>query len=185
MKVFFREGRFNATTQDIADAAGINRTLIHYYFRSKELLLLTAFEKTQEVYNKKTDAILLSDLPFKEKTERFIDDFLKKLEDYPYLEPFWSSEIMYQQMGKESLLPVPENPPPPLLKYIKEVEAEMQKGTIKNNKPIHFLMNLFSLMVHPILMKPLQKNLFGIDENKHQAIIRERKKIIMDILFMK
>jgi len=32
MRVFFAEGRINATTQDIADTAGVNRTLINYYF---------------------------------------------------------------------------------------------------------------------------------------------------------
>ena len=40
-RIFFAEGRFNATTQEIADAAGVNRTLVHYYFRSRDLL----FEK--------------------------------------------------------------------------------------------------------------------------------------------
>jgi len=34
--IFFGEGRFNATTQEIADAAGVNRTLINYYFRSRD-----------------------------------------------------------------------------------------------------------------------------------------------------
>ncbi|HYD90018.1 MAG TPA: helix-turn-helix domain-containing protein, partial [Flavobacterium sp.] len=37
-RVFFGEGRFNATTQEIADAAGVNRTLINYYFRSRDKL---------------------------------------------------------------------------------------------------------------------------------------------------
>ncbi len=37
MRVFFKEGRFTATTQEIADAAGVNRTLLHYYFRSRDI----------------------------------------------------------------------------------------------------------------------------------------------------
>ncbi len=35
LKVFFTEGRFKATTQEIADAAGVNRTLINYYQMNK------------------------------------------------------------------------------------------------------------------------------------------------------
>ena len=35
-RLFFGEGKFNATTQEIADAAGVNRTLLNYYFRSRD-----------------------------------------------------------------------------------------------------------------------------------------------------
>lgn len=44
MNVFFAEGRFNATTQEIADAAGVNRTLINYYFRSRNNLFEIVFQ---------------------------------------------------------------------------------------------------------------------------------------------
>ena len=33
--LFFQKGFLNATTQEIADEAGVNRALIHYYFRSR------------------------------------------------------------------------------------------------------------------------------------------------------
>ncbi len=44
-KVFMMKGRLGASMQDIADEAGINRTLLHYYFRNKEKLFDTVFEK--------------------------------------------------------------------------------------------------------------------------------------------
>ena len=37
-RIFFSEGKLHATTQDIADAAGVNRTLLNYYFRSRDIL---------------------------------------------------------------------------------------------------------------------------------------------------
>ena len=43
-KVFMQKGRLGASMQDIADEAGINRTLLHYYFRNKEKLFDTIFE---------------------------------------------------------------------------------------------------------------------------------------------
>ena len=37
-RIFFSDGKLHATTQDIADAAGVNRTLVNYYFRSRDML---------------------------------------------------------------------------------------------------------------------------------------------------
>ena len=44
-KVFMMKGKLGASMQDIADEAGINRTLLHYYFRNKDKLFNTIFEK--------------------------------------------------------------------------------------------------------------------------------------------
>ena len=44
--LFFQKGLLNATTQQIADEAGVNRALIHYYFRSRDLMLDLLLEET-------------------------------------------------------------------------------------------------------------------------------------------
>ena len=44
-KVFIRNGMAGARMQDIADEAGINKALLHYYFRSKEKLFDEIFRK--------------------------------------------------------------------------------------------------------------------------------------------
>ena len=55
-KIFFGEGKFNATTQEIADAAGINRTLINYYFRSRDKLFEIVLQDAQEYEQKRTES---------------------------------------------------------------------------------------------------------------------------------
>jgi len=42
--VFVTKGMSGARMQDIADAAGINKALLHYYFRSKEKLFETNWD---------------------------------------------------------------------------------------------------------------------------------------------
>ena len=42
-KVFMTKGMAGARMQDIADEAGINKALLHYYFRSKDKLFETIF----------------------------------------------------------------------------------------------------------------------------------------------
>ena len=76
MKLFFVEGKFDATTQEIADAAGVNRTLINYYFRSRDNLMNIVFEEAKEAENSKSVIIDNSKLPFREKVERYIENSL-------------------------------------------------------------------------------------------------------------
>ena len=39
-----------------------------------------------------------------------------------------------------------------------EILKEMEKGTIKNMDPRHFLMNMFSLMAYPLITNCLNKS---------------------------
>jgi len=69
--LFFVKGKFEATTQEIADEAGVNRTLINYYFRSRDNLIQIIFDEAQKVEKEKSEIIMNSDLPLKEKISQF------------------------------------------------------------------------------------------------------------------
>jgi AcrR family transcriptional regulator len=177
MHVFFTEGRLNATTQDIADAAGINRTLIHYYFRSRDQLFDAVFEKARLAAMRESESVLATPLPFKKKTEKLIDVFLKRLKTYPFLELAITTGLN----GKEA--DIPTGGPVHMKLFLKEIQQEMEKGTIQKTRPVHFLMNLFSLLIYPIMVKPLNMQLFGMNEPEYEKVVNERKKVIMGVLF--
>lgn len=183
IEMFFKEGRINATTQEIAEKAGVNRTLIHYYFRSKKQLFSIAFQKAQEEYRSQTQKFLESDLPIKEKTEKFIDIFLQKMNDYPYLEAFLSIEIIQHNMGKTSSIPLPPKSSPFMINYLREIEEEMEKGNIPKMNPFHFMINMYSLIIHPNIMKPLLKHGFSENDEEFENLLKERKQVIMQTLF--
>ena len=44
--VFRERGKDGAKMQEIADQAGINKAMLHYYFRSKDLLFEEVFKLT-------------------------------------------------------------------------------------------------------------------------------------------
>lgn len=44
--LFFSKGMLNASTQEIADYVGVNRTLVNYYFRSKKNLFHVLYNET-------------------------------------------------------------------------------------------------------------------------------------------
>lgn len=91
--LFFEEGKFNATTQEIADAAGVNRTLINYYFRSRDNLFNLVFEDAVKREEELRETILFSELPFKQKFENYIDESIRQAIEYPYLQTYIVSKI--------------------------------------------------------------------------------------------
>ena len=92
-KVFMQKGRLGASMQDIADEAGINRTLLHYYFRNKEKLFDTIFERIMSKVFPDMVHALASDLPFLEKIKHFTASYARLLDENPYLPVFVFQEI--------------------------------------------------------------------------------------------
>ena len=78
-QIFFAEGKFNATTQDIAEAAGVSRTVINYYFRSKDILFQQVFREAMADTGTRMNEVLGATMPFKKKVIAFIDMFTTEL----------------------------------------------------------------------------------------------------------
>jgi len=125
----------------------------------------------------------LSDMPFREKTEKFIDDFMNNLIRYPYLESFITVDIIQNRLKNNTSLVILVKSPSPIQKYLKEIESEMEAGRIQKSTSVHFMMNLFSLMIYPLIMKPLQMSLMNLDETEYNKILNQRKQVILELLF--
>ncbi|WP_439479041.1 TetR/AcrR family transcriptional regulator [Chryseobacterium aquaticum] len=175
--LFFVQGKFNATTQEIADEAGVNRTLINYYFRSRDNLIQIIFDEAHRVEKKKSEIIMNSDLPFKEKIAKFIDGSLSTSLQYPYLETYIVSQINKGSCHKKD---VEENE---LKKLYQDIEREMELGNIEKMKPVQFLINMISLLVFPSAVRPLFLENLMIGNKEFDKIISERKDIILNMLF--
>lgn len=175
--LFFVKGKFDATTQEIADAAGVNRTLINYYFRSRDNLIQIIFDEAHKVEHEKSDIIMNSDLPFKEKISQFIESSLSTSLQYPYLETYIVSQINKGNCHKKD---IEEGE---LEKLYKDIETEMELGNIEKMKPIQFVLNMISLLVFPSAIRPLLMENLMIDETEFDKIISERKGIILNMLF--
>ncbi|MDQ1856149.1 MULTISPECIES: TetR/AcrR family transcriptional regulator [unclassified Chryseobacterium] len=175
--LFFVKGKFDATTQEIADAAGVNRTLINYYFRSRDKLIQIIFDEAQRVEQEKSKIIQNSDLPFKEKISQFIESSLSTSLQYPYLETYIVSQInkgtCHQREIEEDILN----------DMYKDIEKEMELGNIEKMAPVQFILNMVALLVFPSAIRPLFMENLLINDEEYDKIISERKEIIINMLF--
>lgn len=178
-RLFFGEGKFNATTQEIADAAGVNRTLINYYFRSRDNLFTIVFEDAQQKEINFTENVVFSNIPFREKIARYLDMYFEQAQEYPYLEIY-----MVTQMNQGSCFKDPELISRVLDKFYLEIALEMERGNIAKMRPEQFLLNMISLTSFPVSMRPLLQETMGISTEEFDRLIAERKEIILNTLFI-
>ncbi len=183
MSVFFKEGRIKATTQEIADAAGVNRTLIHYYFKSRNALFKQVNNLADLRYRSTLDKIYMSDNPFKVKVKLIIEALIKIHREYPYLEVYLSSGMVrIAATDSRSLVPS-EDECKPFRYMLKEVDQELLAGNISATSSMHFMTNILSLAVYPFFMRPLQLKLYSIHDSEYNSFIDERRDEIMQLLF--
>lgn len=177
--LFFVQGRFDATTQEIADEAGVNRTLINYYFRSRDNLIQIVFDEAQKVEREKSEIIQDSSLGFKEKITLFIEGSLSTSLQYPYLETYIVSQINKGSCHKKDIEEEYKE------KMLQDIQTEMDLGNIEKMEPIQFIFNMVSLLIFPSAVRPLFMENMMIDGKEFDRLIADRKDIILNILFKK
>ncbi len=176
-KLFFVQGRFDVTTQEIADEAGVNRTLINYYFRSRDNLVQVVSDEAHKVEKEKSEIIMNSDLPFKEKIAKFVESSLQTSLQYPYLETYIVSQINNGSCHKRDVEKTD------LKKLYRDIEKEMDAENIEKIEPVQFLFNMISLLVFPSAARPLIKDNMMISDEEFDRLISQRKDIILNLLF--
>jgi TetR/AcrR family transcriptional regulator len=181
-RLFFQKGHIHATTQEIANEAGVNRALIHYYFRSRDLLFEKVLDETIGAMHKKMDSIFLTKDSLRVKINRFIDAFIDQNIDYPYLENFLITE-MAKSPEKIKQLPNQEKKEEFKKLIEKQLSDEIAAGTMAPIKLEHFIVNLMTMCNYPLVAKPLIQNAFGFDEPTYKNFLLERKRVVYRTIF--
>lgn len=178
-KVFTRQGFAAARMDDIAQEAGINRALLHYYFRSKQKLFDVIFAENMGNFYSSFVSILGSDADLETKIRSLVHaeiDMLLKNQDLPLFiisEASRNPEMMIAQMAH---VPVRQF----MMQFVQLINSEAAKGNIKTINPIHLLMHIMSLCIFPFVGRPVFMHVTGTDMSGFENLMEERKNIIAD-----
>lgn len=176
-KVFISKGLSGARMQDIADEAGINKALLHYYFRNKEKLFEMILLEAANKLFPRINAIFNSDDSLFDKIHSFCDEYISLVMENPYLPLFVLNEIQQDpELFLKKLWPGTSKPNP--AKFLAQIEKEVKKGSIKKINPVELLMNLISMVIFPFVAKPMLQRTMALDERQYKAIMEQRKKEI-------
>ena len=178
--VFITQGMAGARMQDIADAAGINKAMLHYYFRNKEKLFETIFSEAFENLFPKLFSILESDQPVFTKIELICSAYINQMQATPYLPTFVLSEINRQP--DTFLKKIWSKRKPPIKAFANMVETAIKQKEIQPINPLQLLLNIISLSIFPYMAKPLLQHVSGISKKQFDAMMEERKKTVPQII---
>ena len=180
-KVFIQKGLDGVRMQDIADEAGINKALLHYYFRTKEKLFEVIFKETAGKMFPKFEMILLSNDNLFDKIRKIIAGYLEMVIENPYLPLFVLNEVnRNSNLGLTSFFE--KQKPVFAKKFVEAVEKEIAAGKIKPVSPPQLLINMMAMCVFPFLAKPIISTLWQIDELQFKSLMEQRKKDIADFI---
>lgn len=92
-EIFVQKGMDGTRMQDIADHAGINKSLLHYYYRTKDRLFNAVFEKIAMKMFERFAPVFDANLTLEEKIRFFYKEHITFLQKNPRLPAFLLNEI--------------------------------------------------------------------------------------------
>jgi TetR/AcrR family transcriptional regulator len=176
--VFQKKGFAGSRMQEIADEAGINKAMLHYCFKNKELLFQAVFMNAFSQLAPQINEIFNSQDSIFDKIRKFTSSYISFVMLNPYLPQFVIQEMNNNPEFVLSFLKNENRPNPTLL--IAQIEKEIADGIIKPINPKHLLMNMISMTVFPFAAQMMIKGILQISDTEFNAMMEERKTSIAE-----
>ena len=171
-EVFQQKGLAGARMQEIADKAGINKAMLHYYFKTKDDLFSQVFEQSLALFVHKIQQILASELSLPEKVAQYVDHTLDSLSANPTIPPFVMHEI---------------NRDPQRITAVFAGDNRIDLSRFNGHfgsilQANQFFTDMVSLCVYPFVARPMLEKLLGMTDEGYKQFLQQRKKHIKAVL---
>ncbi|WP_179352136.1 TetR/AcrR family transcriptional regulator [Winogradskyella vidalii] len=178
--IFQSKGMDGARMQEIADEAGINKAMLHYYFRNKQLLFEAVFKNAFLLLAPQLSAVLNDNSSIEVKVRNFTSNYISFILVHPYIPSFIIQEL---NRNPDFILKLKDNPNfPNLEKFKKQVEEEVQQGLIKPISAEQLFINIMALNVFPFVAKPLLKAITATNDEQYQKLVEARTTEVADFI---
>lgn len=176
-RVFQKKGFAATRTRDIAEEAGLNLSLLNYYFRSKEklfelIMLETIFEFAKSLILVLND----EDSNIIQKVEIVADRYIEFIKKQPELPIFILSESRNNIGNVLENLPVKEILSNSVL--VRQLKEKAEAGEMREVNYVHFIMNVLGLIIFPFVAQPLIMGGTSMSSEEFIKMMEERKKLI-------
>ena len=179
--VFVEKGMDGARMQDIATHAGINKALLHYYFRTKDQLFNAVFDMIAKKILRKFAPVFDENLSLEAKIRFFFKEHITFLQENPKLPGFILNEINRNPARIKKLL---KNVEFGNLwqKLYEQHKNELKKYNITEATMPQIMISIAALSVFPFAARGLIEGILekvGIDFNTY---IEERKEFAAEFV---
>lgn len=179
--VFVEKGMDGARMQDIANRAGINKSLLHYYYRTKDHLFNAVYEMIAAQMFKKFAPLFDENLSLEEKIRFFLREHIAFMQKNPRLPSFILNEIHRNPERIRKLIQSID-----INKLWKTLEAqhseELKEYNITKENLPQFMTTIAGMSVFPFAAKPIIASIMEKMGYNFDQYIEERKEFAADFV---
>lgn len=179
-EIFQSKGLEGARMQEIADKAEINKSMLHYYYRSKEKLFEKVYQLSIIKVIPQIAGLLNEDLPLEAKLRNFAIKYLELIKHNPDIPLFVLHEMnknpgrmksfMLNEIGKK------------VQPFLNQIREQREKGNTVDLPAEQILANIMSLLIFPFIGRPVFQVIFDMSEKDYENFIEERQKLLPDFI---
>lgn len=171
--------------QEIADAADINKAMLHYYFRSKDKLYQEVFRFVFQRFMVSLGTALREAPTFAETLHVFINGYVDFLRDDPHVIRFMVNAnlaghpIMPLELKEELLT---NHTPPPLL-FKQKLQRAIERGEVRPVDPEQTMTTVISSCAFFFVMRPTVMMMNPDAARDWDGFIEARKAHLFDLIY--
>jgi TetR/AcrR family transcriptional regulator len=175
-RIFAAKGLEGARTDAIAAAAGVNKALLYYYYRSKEELFRAVLESYVADFNRAALQVLSARGSARSLLLRYINLHFDFISAHRHHGPLFQRMLMadekdWVRLGREHGLPRAKA-------LLKVIERGMRTGEFQRMDSVHAGISLVSVVVFFFSIAPVLRAVMGIDPYTRANVEKRRREVL-------
>ena len=185
LTVFARKGKDGARMQEIADEAGINKALLHYYYRSKDGLYEAVFTQVMGHFMSSVERELDGDRPFRDVLRHIIDTYIDEHRAHPGVAQLWMQENLNGAPVARTFLQrqMEEGRETTLARIVRRIARAVEDGEIRPVDPLHTFISVLGASVFFFLGMPTISVLRPDIAENPDITAERRKEHVFDLIY--
>lgn len=179
-RVFQQKGYAGARMQEIADEAEINKSMLHYYYRSKNKLFQQVYQHHMRRFFPVVFEVMNSDMPLDEKIEQLVDAYYSFFSENPRLIQFIVHEMNQNPERFKNF--ISDQNISKSQKFREQVEHEIDQGHMDDVAAEQLLVSIVALTQFPFIVQPMIQSIFKMDESRFLDFLKERKAFLVQFI---
>lgn len=181
--LFLKQGFAQTTTKQIAQRAGCNQALLHYYYRTKDNLFVQIFEEKVKFIATHFLDINLTAQTLEERISQMVELHFELFRKNPRLVPFLLKEVLSDPVRVAPILDKIKQYMVKIFGKIDEaLHEEIEKGAARPVSTLNVILTLVSLDMAPFIIAPVLQRVLDLTDEQLDEQLDKRKPEVVEIL---
>jgi len=185
VQIFLEKGKDGAKMQEIAEKAGINKALLHYYYRSKDKLYSFALRSIVRTIITQILTSSINKSSMQELIREIISRYIDRISHHPQLINFiiWEVQQSHGKIIADIITEKDDSGMSIFDRMISKINEAKAAGEIKDIHPLHIYSSIIGLCAAPYFARPVLEKIFPDIKVTEEPFISERKEFVFNLVW--